>query len=125
MCNKESLNIEAVQQTLLIISGKWKIPIIVALRLYGKSRFKDLMEHIEGIGSKMLSKELKDLEENGIINRHVYSTTPVSIDYELSLYGKTLDNIIEEMCAWGTIHKQKLENYNPNHAIEHFNTIDI
>lgn len=125
MCKKESLNIENVQQTLNIISGKWKIPIIVALRIHGKSRFKDLMGHIEGIGSKMLSKELKDLEENGIINRHVYQTSPVMIDYELSLYGKTLDNIIEAMCAWGKIHQQKLEDYNPDHPIEHFNIIDI
>lgn len=125
MSRKESLNIEAVQQTLSVINGKWKIPIIVALRVHGKSRFKDLMEAIDKIGSKMLSKELKDLEEHGIVQRKVYETSPVLIDYELTLYGLTLDRIIDEMCAWGTIHKQKTENFNPNHPIEHFNIIDI
>lgn len=125
MSNKESLNIEAVQQTLSVINGKWKIPIIVALRVRGKSRFKDLMEAIDKIGSKMLSKELKDLEEHGIVQRHVYQTSPVLIDYELTLYGLTLDKIIQEMCSWGMIHKQKSENYNPDHPIEHFNIIDI
>jgi len=121
----ESLNIAAVQETLSLINGKWKIPIIVILRIHGESRFKDLMENISGIGTKMLSKELKELEQQGIIHRKVFETTPVSIKYELSLYGKTLDKILYAMNDWGEGHLQRKENYNPDHPIQHFNTIDI
>lgn len=121
----ESLNIAAVQETLSLINGKWKIPIIVVLRIQGESRFKDLMENISGIGTKMLSKELKELEQQGIIHRKVYETTPVTIQYELSLYGKTLDKILYAMNDWGEGHLQRKENYNPDHPIQHFNTIDI
>lgn len=125
MGKKESIDLKAVHQTLSIISGKWKIPIIAALRLYGKGRFKDLMNGVEGIGSKMLSKELKDLEENGIIQRHVHQTTPVVIEYELTLYGQTLDPIIVEMSTWGSLHLKKIADHNPEGPIGHFNTIDI
>lgn len=125
MNNKESLNLEAVLQTLDILSGKWRIPIVVALRLQGKCRFKDLMEKVDGIGTKMLSKELKNLEDNGIIQRLVQETTPVVIEYELTLYGQTLDPILDELSVWGNLHLKKLANHNPKGPIGHFNTIDI
>lgn len=125
MGNKESLSLDAVMQTLDILSGKWRIPIIVALRLHNKSRFKDLMEKIEGIGTKMLSKELKNLEDNGIVQRLVQQTTPVVIEYELTLYGQTLDPILNQISAWGNLHLKKLADHNPKDPIGHFNTIDI
>ncbi len=123
--NNKKINFDSVVQTLEIINGKWKIPIIVALRLHGKSRFKDLMEKVEGIGTKMLSKELKSLEDDGIIQRHVRETTPVIIEYELTLYGETLNPIIYELSNWGNLHLNKSENHSHESPIGHFNTIDI
>ena len=58
----------AVNDTLNVISGKWKMPIIASL-LYGKNRFKDLQENIEKITPRMLSKELKELELNGVYSQ--------------------------------------------------------
>ena len=73
----------AVNDTLNVISGKWKLPIIASL-LYGKNRFKDLQENIDKITPRMLSKELKELELNGVVERKVYQTRPIRIEYELT-----------------------------------------
>ncbi|NIK73587.1 DNA-binding HxlR family transcriptional regulator [Thermonema lapsum] len=65
----------AVNDTMNVINGKWKLPIIGSL-LYGKKRFKELEREIPKITPRMLSKELKDLELNGIVKRTVYDTKP-------------------------------------------------
>ncbi|MDQ2718774.1 MAG: helix-turn-helix transcriptional regulator [Bacteroidota bacterium] len=95
----------AVNDTLNVINGKWKLPIIGSL-LYNKKRFTEIQRNIPKITSRMLSKELKDLEMNGIVNRVVYDSTPVSVEYELTssalLLGKVLDNMLE----WGLQHRK-------------------
>lgn len=95
----------ALQDTLNVINGKWKLPIIAAL-LYKKNRFKDLQEHIEKITPRMLSKELKELEINGIIERTVYNQTPVLIEYKLTESGKHIVDVIDAMIAWGLTHRK-------------------
>lgn len=119
------LDLEAINQTLEVIKGKWKIPIITTLSLLGQTRFSDLSKNIEGIGSKMLSKELKALESNELIKRIVLDTAPVTVVYELTRYGQTLDSILIEMSKWGTLHSQQVKGVNPNSEINHFLTFDI
>ena len=79
----------AINDTLNVISGKWKLPIIGAL-LYGKKRFTELERSIPKITPRMLSKELKDLEMNGIVRRIVYDGMPVSVAYELTHAAESL-----------------------------------
>jgi DNA-binding HxlR family transcriptional regulator len=69
--NKYSLDIDAINQTLTILQGKWKIQIISTLSNRKSYRFNELMKAIEGIGTKMLSSDLKILENNKIIERHI------------------------------------------------------
>lgn len=102
-------HLRAIQDTLDLISGKWKISIIVSLS-FGKKRFMELQREVEGIGSKMLSKELRDLELNDLVKRSVYDTKPVTVEYEITPYGKTLDNIIKEMVRWGHEHRNHIKN---------------
>ena len=90
----------AINDTLNVISGKWKLPIIGSL-LYGKKRFKELERDIPKITPRMLSKELKDLEANGIVKRTVYDSMPVTVEYELTKSGHSLHQVIEPMIAWG------------------------
>jgi DNA-binding HxlR family transcriptional regulator len=100
----------AINDTLNVISGKWKLPIIGSL-LYGKKRFKEMERDIAKITPRMLSKELKDLEANGIIKRTVYDSIPVMVEYELTKSGKSLMNVIEPMIKWGLQHRKTiLEN---------------
>lgn len=97
----------AIQDTLDLISGKWKIKVIGVL-LYGKKNFTDLQRQIDGLGAKMLSKELQDLEINGVITRTVNNTKPITVSYELTPYGHTLEPIIQVLADWGTTHRRKI-----------------
>ncbi|MEL6592814.1 MAG: helix-turn-helix domain-containing protein [Bacteroidota bacterium] len=109
--NKESKEckvfIRPVRDVIDLIGGKWKLPIIIALS-FGNRRFKELERQIEGISPRMLSKELKNLEINGLVNRAVFNTTPVSVEYSLTEYGKSLDQVIEVMRDWGTKHRVRI-----------------
>ena len=120
---KKKFDLQAVQQAMQLISGKWKIPILITLRVYGEMRFGQLQENVQGIGSKMLSKELKELEGSGLVLREVTSTSPVRIHYSLSVYGKTLDEVFETLSNWGAMHK--IENKEEKHSINHHHIIDI
>ncbi|MBU3125910.1 helix-turn-helix transcriptional regulator [Sinomicrobium sp. 2019215] len=97
----------ALTDTMNVISGKWKLPIIASL-LKGKNRFKDLLENIEKITPRMLSKELKELEMNSIIARKVYDQTPVLIKYELTASGESLADLIDVMIDWGLTHRNNV-----------------
>ncbi|MFN4150073.1 MAG: winged helix-turn-helix transcriptional regulator [Candidatus Sericytochromatia bacterium] len=97
----------AVRDTLDFLSGKWKLPILGAL-MNGKKRFKELENGIEKITPKMLSKELRDLEINQMITRTVYDTTPITIEYEITEYGRSLDHVLLEMYNWGKEHRRRI-----------------
>ena len=96
-----------VKDALDILSGKWKLPIIISLS-FGKKRFKQMLREIPGITPKMLSKELKELEINELADRKVYDTVPVSVEYELTNYGKTLKPLIGELHNWGAKHRKRI-----------------
>ncbi len=98
----------AISDTLDILSGKWKIMIIACLAASGKKRYMELQRVVEGIGSKMLSKELQELELNGLIRRSVLDTKPITVEYELTAYGRTLKPITDEMASWGKLHRKKV-----------------
>lgn len=97
----------AIRDVLDILSGKWKLPILMLL-MFEKRRFKDLQHHIPGITPKMLTKELRDLEMNQLINRTVYDASPVHIEYSITPYGRSLKKIIVEMEDWGKKHRRKI-----------------
>ncbi|RZJ92650.1 MAG: transcriptional regulator [Chryseobacterium sp.] len=97
----------ALTDTLNVINGKWKLPIIASL-LHGRIRFKDLLENIEKITPRMLSKELKELEINGFVMRQVYHQTPVLIEYVLTDSGKNITKVIDAMIDWGMTHRSEV-----------------
>ena len=97
----------AVNDTLNVISGKWKLPIIGSL-LYGKRRFRELEREIPKITPRMLSKELKDLEMNGIVKRTVYDSIPVTVEYELTKSGESLKSVLNVMVEWGLVHRRNV-----------------
>ncbi|MDB5210079.1 MAG: HxlR family transcriptional regulator [Sediminibacterium sp.] len=100
-------SIGAVRDTLYVLSGKWKLPIIIALSA-GPSRFKDLQRSLNDITPKILSKELKELELNEFVTRTVYATSPVTVEYALTRYSQTLNKIIEGMREWGVQHRKRM-----------------
>jgi DNA-binding HxlR family transcriptional regulator len=97
----------AINDTLNVLQGKWKLPIIGSL-LFGKKRFKEIEREIPKITPRMLSKELKELEINGIVTRTVYNTIPVSVEYELTKSGSSLDDVMDAMIKWGLQHRKRV-----------------
>ncbi len=101
-------DIMAIKDAMEILSGKWKFHILGTLILGGKLRFMDLLREIEGIGTKMLSKELQDMEMNHLISRTVLKTKPITVEYEITEHGKTLAPIIKEIVHWGFTYRNTL-----------------
>ncbi|WP_271783713.1 winged helix-turn-helix transcriptional regulator [Aquimarina algiphila] len=100
--------IRPVRDVIDIIGGKWRLPILTALS-FKSHRFKELQTQIEGITPRMLSQELKDLELHDIIHRKVY-TSNGAVEYSLTVYGKSLDTILEMMRSWGVDHRKRIIN---------------
>lgn len=99
--------LNAVGDALYVIGGKWKLRIIIALS-EGGMRFNELQRSVPGISARILSNDLKDLEINGFITRHVDTGTPVVVVYELTPYSRTLDNVLHSLSEWGAMHRDKI-----------------
>lgn len=91
----------AIRDAMELLSGKWKIHIISVLMYKSKLRFMDLTREINGIAAKMLSKELQDLELNDLVKRTVCNTKPVTVEYEITEYGKSLEKVVGSIMEWG------------------------
>ncbi|MBX4261984.1 helix-turn-helix transcriptional regulator [Clostridium estertheticum] len=94
-------NKEPFEYTLSIVSGKWKLKIIYLLACMGTVRYGVLKKNIESITHKMLSSQLKELENKNIILRKEYLQIPPKVEYSLTEKGQSLMPIVNDMCAWG------------------------
>lgn len=99
------IRITGIKDTMELLSGKWKFHILGTLMQGDKLRFMELLREVEGIGTKMLSKELQDLEMNHLISRTVLDTKPVTVEYQITDFGKTLEPIIDEIAKWGIAYR--------------------
>jgi DNA-binding HxlR family transcriptional regulator len=99
--------LSAIGDALYAIGGKWKLRIIIAL-MHGKSRFNELQRTINGISSKVLASELKELELNRFVKRRVYAETPIVIEYELTEYALTVRPVLKVLGKWGSMHRNKI-----------------
>ncbi|SEU27713.1 helix-turn-helix domain-containing protein [Paenibacillus sp. NFR01] len=89
-----------IEATLEIIGGKWKALIICQL-MTGAKRTSELQHSIQGISQKVLIQQLRELERDGLVKRHVYPQMPPKVEYNLTDYGITANKIVDVMCAWG------------------------
>jgi DNA-binding HxlR family transcriptional regulator len=101
--------LKPVRDSLDILNGKWKLPIIIALT-FGEKRFTEITQEVHGITDRMLSKELRDLELNGLVKRNIQDSYPVKVTYALTEHSKTLNSVIESLKNWGILHKKKLQD---------------
>src|SRR5687768_3325883 len=100
--------LSAVADALYAIGGKWKLRIIVALT-DGTKRFNELQRLLDGISAKVLSNELKDLELNGFVKRNVFTGTPVVVEYELTEYSGSLQEVLSALGDWGARHRERVK----------------
>ncbi|MDR6403354.1 MULTISPECIES: helix-turn-helix domain-containing protein [Chryseobacterium] len=99
--------LKPVQDTLDVINGKWKLQIIISLNA-GNKRFTEIERSIPKLTSKVLAKELKELEQNNLVERVVKDTYPVSIEYLPTEHTKTLFPVVESLKHWGENHRKHI-----------------
>ena len=103
----ENLPACPVEITLTLISDKWKILILRDLGA-GTKRFGELKKSLDGISQKVLTSNLRKMEENGLVNRKVYAQVPPKVEYSLTDLGASLEPVINIMAVWGTAYKEKI-----------------
>ena len=94
-----------VTATMRVIGGKWKAILINAIYQTSPARFGELKRAVTGITQSMLTSQLRELEDDGIINRKVYAEVPPKVEYTLTEFGLTLSPIIQSMAEWGLKYK--------------------
>jgi DNA-binding HxlR family transcriptional regulator len=92
-----------VEAAIDLIGGKWKPLILWALR-DGTLRFSQIENELPGITQKMLTKQLREMEQDGLVARKVYPQVPPKVEYSLTATGQTLIPVIDMLCDWGEEH---------------------
>ena len=108
MLTREELPECPVATCVQLIGNKWKLLIIRNLIYSGKQRFTDFTKSIPGISKKVLTDNLRALEDDGIIKREVFAEVPPRVEYSLSELGNSLKPIWDAMAVWGTEYKNNL-----------------
>ena len=101
---KISLGCSKIKVTLDVIGGKWK-PLILYLLSSNTMRFSELQHQIDGITQKMLTQQLRELEDDKIISRKVYPEVPPKVEYSITKHGKTIVPLLLDMEKWGRTHR--------------------
>ena len=108
MLTKEELPECPVATTVRLIGNKWK-PLILRNLIYtGVQRFSDFIKSIPGLSKKVLTDNLRELEEDGLIEREAFAEVPPRVEYSLSELGKTLKPVLDALSDWGNEYKSAL-----------------
>ena len=102
-----------VTATMKVLGGKWKPILINAIYHTAPARFGELKRSVIGITQSMLTQQLRELEDDGIISRKIYAQIPPKVEYTLTEFGLTLSPVIQTMANWGLeykLNKQKVRN---------------
>lgn len=94
-----------IQDALDVLSGRWKLPILIAISFTPK-RFSQISREINGITDRVLSGELKEMERNKLITRTVYDAFPPVVEYAITPHGRTLHKIYAQLGEWGIAHRK-------------------
>lgn len=107
MTHKKNQELPAcpVETTLLLIGNKWQVLILRDLLMKGTLRFKELQRSIGSISQKVLTSNLRTMEESGLIHREVYAEVPPRVEYSLTPLGLSLKPVLDAMQAWGEGYK--------------------
>lgn len=103
-CSKAMLSIK---DALEAVDGRWKLLILYSL-CGGPKRFKEISREVDGITDKTLSKELKNLQANKLINRQVHDTFPPTVEYTMTAHGMSLRKVLYELWSWGLAHRKEV-----------------
>src|SRR5215208_7584841 len=105
----EGDDLEALQAAVGVLAAKWSVVVLTRLDA-GTSRFNELLRQIDGVSRRMLSATLRQLERDGLVERHVYPRVPARVEYELSPVGEHLLVALVPLAGWGLEHQRDLDN---------------
>ena len=108
MLAKDELPECPVATTVQLIGNKWKLLILRNLIYKDKQRFTDFLKTVPAISKRVLTDNLRSLENNGLIEREIFAEVPPRVEYSLSPLGKTLKPVLDAMWRWGTDYKNNL-----------------
>ncbi len=91
-----------------IVGGKWKIEILCVLST-GIKRFNELQRQLSPVTQRMLTKQLRELEQDGLIHREVYPVIPPKVEYSLTELGSSLSGIMQQLAEWGLKNREQIE----------------
>jgi DNA-binding HxlR family transcriptional regulator len=97
-----------LRQTLDLVADKWVVAALYILS-HGTKRYGELQREIGDISQRMLTRTLRDLERNGLVDRKVYPVVPPMVEYSLTPLGKTLNQVLKSLCEWSTENFQQVE----------------
>jgi DNA-binding HxlR family transcriptional regulator len=112
-----------VTATMKVLGGKWKPILINAIYFTSPARFGELKRSVVGITQSMLTSQLRELEDDGIITRKIYAEIPPRVEYTLTEFGLTLSPIIQSMAEWGK--QYKINNESKEQSNRHSTTMKI
>jgi DNA-binding HxlR family transcriptional regulator len=101
--------LQALQSAVGVLAAKWSVVVLAQLG-EGTHRFNELLRQIDGVSRRMLSATLRQLERDGIVERHVYARVPARVEYELSPVGEHLLIALGPLAGWGLEHQQDLND---------------
>ena len=97
-----------LRQTLDLVSDKWVVAVLYILSL-GTKRYGEIQKEIGNISQRMLTRTLRDLERDGLVNRQVYPVVPPMVEYSLTPLGETLTDVLKVLCDWSVDNFQQVE----------------
>lgn len=100
-------NMLSIRDALEALEGRWKLLILFSLSS-GPKRFRQISKEVNGITDKVLSKELKSLEVNKLVKRDAYDTFPPTVEYAITVHGKSLEKVMEALHYWGLAHRKEI-----------------
>ena len=95
-----------VEATLSVIGGRWK-PVLVCHLLQGRKRFGELRRLTPNATERMITLQLRELEADGVVARHVFAEVPPRVEYEVTEFGQSLEPILTQMQTWGSAFKER------------------
>lgn len=95
----------SMSDTLDVLNGKWRIPLIIYLS-FGSKRFSEISKELNGITDRTLSKELRSLEENLLITRRSIDSFPPTVEYSITDHGISVTKVLIELRKWGEVHRK-------------------
>lgn len=107
MAEQKKMTPSPVEVTISIIGGKWK-PLIVFYLLSGTKRFSEIRRFLPQATQQMLTMQLRELEQVGILHRHVYAQVPPKVEYSLTALGQSIEPVLRQMCRWGEWYSEQM-----------------